>query len=108
MTNQLSYMQFDELSRITETMTGRPWDGTVGHLADLAGRQREANEVLTAHGEWLSDIRDRVERSGERWNTVSCRRQSRRDGDLAVIPEWLAQLCERATPTHLLNKETPA
>ncbi|MCH5645673.1 hypothetical protein [Gordonia sp. ABSL49_1] len=89
---------FESLSELCDEMTCRPWDGTLAHLAELSCRQNEATEVLTAHADWMTTTKARVEASGEPWNTVSCRAQSRRDGDLAAPPEWIGELSERFTP----------
>ncbi|MDH3026834.1 hypothetical protein QEN35_20980 [Gordonia alkanivorans] len=96
--------QFDAISRSCELHTGRPWDGTLEHLAAANARQAEAVEVLEAHADWLAACKARVERSGGRWNTSSCRAQSRRDGDLAAPPEWIGDLSERLTPERWLAR----
>ena len=95
---------FDEMSAHCEFYTGRPWDGTVDHLVAANSRQGEALDVLNAHADWLSVTKERVEASGARWNTISARRQSRLDGDLAEVPEWLGEMSERLTPERWLNR----
>lgn len=95
---------FDNLTRLCEEMTGRPWDGTIAHLDELSDRQATAALVLNAHADWLADIRHRVLDSGRDWNTRTCREQSRRDGDLAAPPEWIGELSERLTPERLLTR----
>lgn len=91
-------------SKLCELYTGRPWDGTTAHLVEVTTRQAEAGEILAAHGDWLSDVRGRVLDSGRDWNTASCREQSRRDGDLATPPEWLAERFERESPEGTVNR----
>ncbi|KAF0967831.1 hypothetical protein [Gordonia sp. YY1] len=94
---------FDEMSEHCELYTGRPWDGTLDHLVGANSRQSEAIEILNRHADWLRDCKERVERSGTRWSTSSCRAQSRRDGDLAAPPEWIGKLSEELTPDRLLS-----
>lgn len=84
--------------------TCRIWDGSLSHLTEATDRQAEAVDILTAHTDWLSDLRARVEATGQRWNTHTCRAQSRRDGDLAAPPEWIGKLSEELTPEWLLNQ----
>ncbi|MDL9944277.1 hypothetical protein QSJ19_01495 [Gordonia sp. ABSL11-1] len=96
--------QFEEVSRTCEIYTGRPWDGTIEQLYASQARQVEIHDILQAHVDWLSDIKARVEESGQRWNTVSCRSRSRRDGDLGAPPEWIGELSERLTPEWMLNR----
>lgn len=96
--------EFDTITRHCELYTGRAWDGTLDHLATCTARQAEAVEILRSHNEWLSGCKARVECAGERWNTSSCRAQSRRDGDLAAPPEWIGRLSEELTPERLLNR----
>lgn len=95
---------FDEMSEHCVLYTGRPWDGTLDHLVGANSRQAEAVEVLNRHADWLGATKERVERSGARWNTSSCRAQSRRDGDLAAPPDWIGELSEELTPEWLLNR----
>lgn len=94
---------FDEMSDHCEYYTGHPWDGTLDHLAAANSRQAEAVEILERNVDWLRDCRARVERTGARWTTSSCRAQARRDGDLAAPPEWIGQLSEELTPDRLLS-----
>lgn len=96
--------QFDNLIRHCEEYTGRPWDGTVEHATAAADMAAEIVDILHAHVDWLSGCKERVERSGLPWNTRTCRDQSRRDGDLAAPPEWLAELSETLTPDWLVNR----
>ena len=81
--------RFDELSTRCQIMTGRPWDGTVEHLAEAHARQHECIEILDAHTTWLSRTRARALDAGRDWTTAETRRQSRLDGDLTAPPEWL-------------------
>lgn len=60
-------------------------------------------EVLTVHADWISSTRARVLDRAERWNTVTCRAQARRDGDLAAPPEWIGEMSERLTPPWKLR-----
>ncbi|HCS59065.1 MAG TPA: hypothetical protein DIW80_19475 [Gordonia polyisoprenivorans] len=96
--------RFDALTEICEEYTNRPWDGTMSHLAETVARQAEVRDILEAHADWLRAVRSRVEVSGQRWNTASCRWQSRLDGDLTVPPEWLAEQFERGTPNDRMNR----
>ena len=96
--------QFDYATALCELYTGRSWDGTISHLTEAIARQADANEILDAHATWLSDIKTRVEASGEEWNTASCRQQSRLDGDLTTAPEWLAEEFEHHTPDERMNR----
>lgn len=82
---------FDKLTQLCEEMTGRPWDGTFAHLAELSLRQREATEILNTYSTWLSRLRTRALESGNDWTSTEIRRQSRLDGDLTTPPEWLIQ-----------------
>ena len=108
---KITAAQFEALSTTAERLTGRAWDGTVEHLLEITERQRdesarcrEATEILNAHIAWLSSTKAAVEGRGERWNTVACRAQSRRAGDLTAPPEWIGEMCERLTPDWMLNR----
>jgi hypothetical protein len=96
--------KFDDISRYCELQTGTAWDGTASHLHRAIDRQREFTAILEQHAEWLSEMRQRSETAGRTWNTVELRRQSRRDGDLAAVPEWLGAMSEKLTPEWMLNK----
>ncbi|MEP9391152.1 hypothetical protein ABLE94_02685 [Gordonia sp. VNK1] len=100
----MNHDTFDIASRLCELYTGRPWDGTTAHLVEVTTRQAETGEILAAHDGWLSATKAAVEVRGDRWNTVSCREQSRRDGDLATPPEWLAERFERESPEGTVNR----
>lgn len=102
----MNRQEFDAFDRLCEQYTGRSWDGTLVHASEALGRQSEAVEVLSAHADWLSALRARVEATGEDWNTVSCRRYSRLAGDLSTPPEWLAEQFERDSPDHLVNRQS--
>ena len=95
---------FERMGRHCEKYTGRPWDGTNGHIIDANARQAEVIEILESHAAWMQAARARVERSGDHWNTTSCRRQSRLDGDLTAPPEWIGELSERLTPEWGVNR----
>lgn len=86
------------IDRVALLCTGRRWDRTPEHLAEVLDRQQVAIEVLDAHNDWLSSCRTRVLASGLEWNTATCRERSRRDGDLTTAPEWIAEAIEQATP----------
>lgn len=105
MTTRLTPAEFEAISERAVFITGRPWDGTMIHLAEVVERQAETVEVLRAYGDWLSATKRRVEARGERWTTRTCREQSRRDGDLAAVPQWLGELSERESPPHLVAWE---
>lgn len=89
---------FNEMNRICEEVLGVPWNGTYEHQLEAVLRQREAIEILDAHGCWLADIRTRVLDSGTDWTPTSCSAQARRDGDLAAPPMWLVELSQDVTP----------
>ncbi|QHD84413.1 hypothetical protein GR168_02650 [Gordonia sp. JH63] len=100
----MDHATFDNMSAHCEFYTGRAWNGTLDHLVAANSRQAEAVDILNAHADWLSATKQRVEASGARWNTISARRQSRLDGDLAEVPEWIGEMSERLTPEWLLNR----
>lgn len=95
---------FDEMTTHVAFYTGRKWDGSLDHLLAANARQAEAVEILNAHADWLDRCKERVEQTGEPWNTRTCRDQSRRDGDLAAPPQWIGNYSENCTPPWMLNR----
>ncbi|AUH69788.1 MULTISPECIES: hypothetical protein [Gordonia] len=69
--------EFEQMSRITEQYTGRPWDGSDTHLDQTLQLQELDSNITDAHIAWLERARRRAHRAGREWNAAEVARQAR-------------------------------